>query len=61
MKTLKASLLAFFVGVVLSVVPISVYAACDKTLVFEGTTCELTGESCDANVCVCSYNCGPVT
>lgn len=61
MKKFKLGLVYFFVGAVLSIVPISVYAACDKTFVYEGTECVLTGESCNAEVCVCSYNCGPIT
>lgn len=60
MKILKVSMLSFFIGAVLSIVPITVYAACDQTIVFDGKTCTLTGESCGDGVCVCSYNCGPV-
>ncbi len=61
MKTLKLVVISFFIGAVLSVVPISVYAGCAKTTEYEGTSCYLTGESCSDGVCVCSYNCGAVT
>lgn len=61
MKTLKTGIMSFFLGVALSIVPISVYAACDAKIEFEGTTCQLVGESCDQHVCVCAYICGPVT
>lgn len=60
MKTLKLGVISFFIGALLSVVPIAVYAACDNSIVYEGTTCQLTGENCDASVCVCAYNCGPI-
>jgi hypothetical protein len=60
MKILRAAVFSFFIGAILSIVPITVYAACDQTIVFEGTTCTLVGESCDAHVCVCAYNCGPI-
>ncbi len=61
MKSLKLGVISFFIGALLSIVPISVYAGCGKTTEYEGTTCYLTGENCDGGVCVCSYNCGAVS
>lgn len=64
MKTLKSVAMSFFIGVVLSVVPIfGMAAACERTIAIIGVplgvsnTCELTGQSCGQNVCVCSYRC----
>lgn len=64
MKTLKLVVVSFFIGMVLSVVPISAMrAACDEIIAIIGVPlgvsnmCVLTGESCGQNVCVCSYNC----
>jgi hypothetical protein len=65
MKTLKVGLMSFFAGIVLSIVPISIYAACDATITFRDAnnchityTCHLVGETdCSNNVCVCAYTC----
>lgn len=65
MKTLKSVAMSFFIGVVLSVVPIfGMAAACDPRIAINvglafggGQICELNGQSCGQNVCVCSYIC----
>ncbi len=64
MKMLKVGLTSFFAGIVLSIIPISVYAACDATMTFRDAnnchityTCHLVEESCSDNVCACGYIC----
>ena len=66
MKSLKLGLLSFFIGVVVSVVPITVYAACAQQITFRDAnncriewTCDLIAgsESCSDGVCVCGYIC----
>lgn len=65
MKTLKLGLLSFFVGIVLSIAPITIYAACDPTITFRDAnncriewTCDLIAETdCSGGVCICAYEC----
>lgn len=64
MRKLKIGLMSFLVGIVLSIVPISVYAACDASLTYRDAgnchivhTCTLAGEECGSNVCICAYTC----
>lgn len=59
MKKLRIALVSFAVGLVLSIPTVAVLAACDPTIVYNGQTCTLAGESCSARVCVCAYICGP--
>lgn len=59
MKSLKLGIISFFIGAMLSIVPISVYASCPPTRQEGKKSCWLTGENCSGGVCVCSYNCGP--
>lgn len=63
MKALKTGFISFFVGVVLSVAPIAVYAGCAQTITWRDAnnchieyTGHLVGENCDGSgVCVCAY------
>lgn len=65
MKTFKIGLLSFFVGVVLSIAPIAIYAACDETITFRDAancriewTCHLVEQTdCSSGVCICAYVC----
>lgn len=64
MKKLRAALLAFAVGLLLSVPTVAVLACdpnCAPTVTVDGKTCTLSGGSCNAQctVCVCAYICGP--
>lgn len=61
MKKLKLTLVSFAVGLVLSIPTVAVLAACDPTIIFNGQTCTLVGQSCGGGVCVCAYICGPAT
>jgi hypothetical protein len=62
MKTLKIALGSFFVGAVLSLAPIAVYAQCDSAIyVQDMSDCHyysrytLVGSNCGDGVCVCAY------
>jgi hypothetical protein len=59
MRKLRIALFSFAIGLVLSIPTVAVLGACDATLVFEGQTCTLAGQSCSQRVCVCAYICGP--
>lgn len=57
---MKKTLISMALGLILSIVPLTVIYACDA----EVAGCKLTGssKSCDSDgfcVEVCSYNCGP--
>ncbi len=65
MKRIKICAISFFVGIMFSVVPIAVYAACDETITFRDVnncrieyTCHLdTDGGCSNGVCICAYIC----
>lgn len=61
MKRFKVGLISLMVGLILSVPAVAVIAACDPSITYDGKTCVLVGESCGGGVCVCAYNCGPLT
>jgi len=64
MKKAKAALVAFAVGLVLSMPTVAVLACdpnCAATINVNGKTCTLVGGDCNSEctVCACAYNCGP--
>lgn len=61
MKRLRIAVVSFAITLFLSLSTLAVLAACEPSIVFKGKTCVLVGENCSGNVCVCAYNCGPIT
>ena len=58
MKKVKAALVSFAIGLVLSMPTVAVMA-CADTIWFGADVCKLVGSSCnaDGSVCVCAYIC----
>ena len=64
MKKVKAALVSFAIGLVLSMPTVAVLACdpnCPPTIIVDGKTCTSAGGSCNAEctVCACAYICGP--
>ena len=57
MKKLRLVLVSFTIGLILSVPTVAVLAQCPQMIIVHGQRCNLVGEDCGPDVCICAYIC----
>jgi hypothetical protein len=56
---MKKTITSIVLGLILAIVPISIFANCAQYITSGGQTCKLKASTCDSSGCVCVYTCGP--